>query len=360
MQTLVIADSAFVLRERSLIRRLLVGLADEGLRVRCAIPASLETNVNLDVITDVIGYESRGLLLSRSARVNALLKKLRTLEGDEPRLDIVHVFGGAAWSFGVDVARRTGALAALEVWRPGLADRARSFRSGDARVAFFAPSPGIERALLREGAGLLVRLTPWGVHLPRTPHVILRPDRAATVMLAGSGRNQAGFMEAFVGACNVAASRQDIMLFVDADAAQRAGLWRHARQAGVLDRVSLIDATEDRRDLVVRADILLYPESRGEQRTLILDAMAGGMAIVACDDPMVPSLIPDQTARVLKHASAETWEAELLRLLDHPEEARALGQSARDRIRLDFRASTHIRSVVEGYEWLTSPTAIPF
>lgn len=360
MQTLVIADHAFVQRERSLIRRLLVGLADEGQRVRCAIPRSLETSVNLDVITDVFGYEDRGLLLSRSARVSKLLAQLRAADGDDPKLDIVHVFGGSAWNFGVDLARRTNALAALEVWRPGLAERARSFRSGDARVAFFAPSPGIERALLREGAGLLVRLTPWGVHLPKAGHPILRPDRVTSIMLAGSGRSESGFMNAFVGACNVVAGREDTMLFVDADAAGRTNLWKQARELGVLDRVSLIDATEDRRDLVVRADILLYPENRGEQRTLVLDAMASGMAILALEDPMVASLIPEQTARILKDPSSVTWETELRRLLEHPDEARALGQSARDRIRLDFRATNHIRSVVEAYEWLTSPSAIPF
>lgn len=360
MQTLVIADHAFVMRERSLIRRVLVGLADEGLRVRCAIPRSFEESVNLDVITDVIGYDDRGLTLSRSARVNRLLARLRALEGDDPGLDIVHVFGGSAWSFGIDLARRTHALAALEVWRPGLADRARAFRSGDARVAFFAPSPGIERALLKEGAGLLVRLTPWGVHLPMSAHPVLRPDRVASIMLAGSGRNQSGFLSAFVGACKVVAAREDTMLFVDADAALRAGLWKHARQAGVLDRVSLIDATEDRRELVVRADILLYPDNRGEQRTFLLDAMASGMAIIACADPMTASLIPDQTARILKDPSPETWESELRRLLENPDEARTLGRSARERIRLDFRASTHIRSIVDAYEWLTSPSAIPF
>ncbi|GAB4382978.1 MAG: hypothetical protein Kow0022_01660 [Phycisphaerales bacterium] len=360
MQTLVIADHAFVLRERSLIRRVLVGLADEGLRVRCAIPRSLEESINLDVITDVVGYEDRGLVLSRSARVQRLLARLSAIDGEDPQLDIVHVFGGSAWNFGIDLAKRTNALAALEVWRPGLADRARALRSGDARVAFFAPSPGIERALLKEGAGLLVRLTPWGVHLPKAAHPVLRPGRAASIMLAGSGRNRASFLGAFVGACNVVAKRAETMLFVDADAASRTGLWKHARQAGILDRVSLIDAAEERRDLVVRADILLYPDNRGEQRTLLLDAMASGMAVIASADPMVAALVPDQTARVLKDPSPETWEAELHRLLENPDQARALAQSARERIRLDFRASTHIRSIVDAYEWLTSPDTIPF
>jgi len=360
VHTIVIADHGFITHERSLTHRLLVGLADEGIRVRCAIPRSLLESIELDVITEVVGYEDRGLMLSRSARVTRLLNELRALDPDSPPIDLVHIFGGSAWGFGVELARRTDAVAVLEVWRPGLVERARALRSGDARVAFFAPAPGIERALLREGAGLLVRLTPWGVHIPKSPHPILREDRVASIMLAGSGRSAAEFSAAFQGACDVIAQRDDTMLFVDADAALRAGLWKHARAKGVLDRFSLIDAAEERRDLVVRADILLYPDCRGEQRTLLLDAMANGMAIIANADPMVAALVPDQTARVLTDPSPETWQAELQHMLDFPDEARALGRSARERVRNEFPASKHIRAVIEAYEWLTNPSVIPF
>jgi glycosyltransferase involved in cell wall biosynthesis len=179
-------------------------------------------------------------------------------------------------------------------------------------------------------------------------------------VIAGGGRSAAAFVAAFRGAIDVLGERSDAMLFVDADAARRTGVWRLAREAHLLDRVSLIDAVEERRDLVVRNDILMYPDHRGEQRTLLLDAMGAGMYVIAHADPLVQCLIPDQTARVLHDPSAEIWAAELRRALDEQNATRALGMSARERIRSDYRASNHVRSVVDGYEWLTSADAMPF
>ncbi len=360
VRVVIVTDEPFVCRERTLIRRLLVGLADEGVRAQVAVPEEVAHAVELDVVGPVVPFECRGTWLSRQLRAQRLADSILASAPDVP-VDIVHVMGGSAWGLASDVARRLRSIVVFEVWRAGLSDRSRAMRvAGDHRVAFFTSSPGIERTLLREGAGLVVRLTPWGVHAPSRPNPVLRPGRPPAIVLAGSGRNTSSFLAAFRGACLTLDEFPDAMLFVDADAARRAGIWKLAQAAGLLDRVSLIDAVEERRDLVVRNDILLYPDHRGEQRTLLLDAMAAGMCVIAHADPLVTCLIPDQTARVLNDPSEEIWSAELRRALKLPNEARALGLSARERIRTDYRATNHVRSVLDGYEWLTTSDAVAF
>ena len=359
MRTLIIADRAFVMRERTLLSHLVIGLADEGVRVACAVPESLIERVQMDFpVGPIVGYEDHGVVLSREPRVSRLVEKLQAPERDRAPFDLVHAFGGSTWGFTLDLARRLDALSVLEVWRPGLADRARALRSGHQPVAFFAPSPGIERLLLKEGAGLTVRLTPWGVMPTKTPNKLLRENREISMVLIGSGRDSNAMVDAFNGACQTLRDHPDAMLFIDTDATKRSHLWKLARQQNLVDRISIIDAVEERRDLVIRCDILLYPESRGEQRTILLDAMGAGMAVIARADPMIGALIPDVTARVLTDPSPETWAAEINRLIENPENARTLGRSARQRIRNEYRATTHVRSVIDAYEWLLSSKPI--
>ncbi len=360
MRSLIIADQAFVMRERALLSRLSIGLTDEGVRVSAALPLSLLERVQADFpVGPVAGYEDTGVFLSRTPRVNRFIERLRSPDRDKAQFDIVHAFGGSCWNFALEVGRRLDALTVFEVWRPGLADRARAMRSGSQRVSFFAPSPGIERLLLREGAGLTVRLTQWGVRTTKSPNPILRSGRAPSIVLIASGRDNAAVSAAFLGACAVLREHEEVMLFVDADAARRSPIWKLARQEDLVNRVSIIDSVEERRDLVIRCDILLYPEARGEQRSVLFDAMGAGMAVVAVDDPMVPSLVPDVTARVLTDPPAEQWASEIDRLITHPDIARDLGRSARDRIRNEFRSTTHVRSVLDAYEWLLSSKPIP-
>lgn len=359
MRSLILADRAFVMRERALLSRLSMGLADDGVRVSAALPLSLIERAQNDFpVGPLIGYEDSGVFLSRSPRVTRFMERLRSLDRDKTQFDIVHAFGGAAWNFALDLGRRLDALTVLEVWRPGLADRARSLRSGTQRVSFFAPSPGIERLLLKEGAGLTVRLTQWGVWATKSPNPVMREHRSPSMVLIASGRDSSAVTVAFLGACAVLRTNPEIMLFVDADAARRSPVWKLARQENLVDRVSIIDSVEERRDLVIRCDLLLYPEARGEQRSVIYDAMGAGMAVIAAADPMNPALIPNVTARVLTNPDTEMWTTEIRRLVDQPDLAREIGRSARDRIRNDFRATAHIRSVLEAYEWLSSSRPI--
>lgn len=359
LRSLIIADRAFVMRERALLSRLNIGLADEGVRVACAVPVSLLERVAPDFpVEPVVGYEEGSVALSRGPRINRFLERLRAQERERAQYDIIHAFGGGVWGLALDIARRIDALTVLEVWRPGLAERARGLRSSQ-RLAFFAPSPGIERLLLREGAGLTVRLAPWGIRSTKTPNAILREGRDPSIVLVGSGRDAAALTAAFLGAAAAMRAHPGTMLFVDSDAARRAPIWKLARHENLVDRVSIIDAVEERRDLVIRCDILLYPEARGEQRTVLLDAMGAGMAVITRPDPNSSAIVPDITARVLTEPTAETWASEISRLIDAPELARALGRTARERIRNDFRATTHVRSVLDAYEWLQSSRPMP-
>ena len=118
-------------------------------------------------------------------------------------------------------------------------------------------------------------------------------------------------MSAFEGVVSAMPGERLYHLFVDAEAAHRTGIWPVARGLGVLDRLSLIDEMEGRRELVLRGDVLVQSDARGEQRSLVLDAMASGMIVLAAEDPMVSYLVNGRTARTVSGTRSDEWAAAL-------------------------------------------------
>jgi len=367
MHTLILADALFASRERALLSRLEIGLADEGVRVLHAIPESASRSgpalFGGEVFTRAVTYPDRAIPFTTGLRARVLLASIaRALQADElPDIDVVHVFGGSAWPLGLELARRAGAGVVLEVWRSGLIAQARTLRlRGDADVLLAAPDTAAERALLADGSGSTVRLTPWGVYTPPEPREILRPGRAPAIMLIGTGLDAKAVHACFAGIAEAAKSAPDLLVFADALTARRSGAWAIAGKLGLRDRLSLIEELESRRDLLVQGDILVQPEARGEQRSVILEAMAAGMAVAAAADPMVHILQGGVTCRLAPSHDASAWSRVIGEMLQNPVATRELARRGRDYIRENRRASEHVRTVLAAYQWLTSAEPIAF
>lgn len=352
MRVLILADGLFATRERGLLSRLEVGLADEGVRVAQATPEDVPASAA--GLAESITYPAGLWTLGTAWRARQIKGKVSS----GGKVDVVHVFGGSAWKLGAMVAAVLESELVLEVWRSGLAARA---AMGEWQEAIFmAPDPSIERQLLQEAAGLSVRLAPWGVLTPEAPSRILEEGRAPSVMMVGSGRDARATHAALEGIAQAAQSTPDLLVFVDAREARLAGLWEVARNLGLLERLSLIEDLEGRRDLLLRGDILVQPEALGEQRTTLLEAMGVGMAVVAASDASVSTLIDQRTAIVVNGRDRGAWGQAITGLLSDRDRARRLGLSAREYVREERQASAYVRAVLGVYQWATSADAIRF
>lgn len=365
MRVLVLADELFANREKPLLTRLEVGLADEGIRTIHAVPETLHVVEGSELFTQAITFEAHGWAVTRRVRARHLVRKLRELLGDDEEdqrlADIVHVFGGSVWELGLEIGRQLEAAVALEVWRSGLVSRAINVKQEDQiGPVFLAPDTTIERALRNEKLSGTVRLTPWGVHVADEPRKILAEGRAVSVMFVGTGRESRPFCGALEGTLRLLKRHPDLMIFMDAKAGHRSGAWILAQRLGLGEHLTLIEDIEARRDLLLQGDFLLIPEAGGEQRSIVLDAMASGMAVVARDDPGVSALIEGRTAKLITQPSADMWERAIAQLLDEPTMARQLTDSARAYIREHRLASAHIASVLQAYSWIASGDRLPF
>jgi hypothetical protein len=381
MRVLIVADELFASRERSLLTRLEVGLADDGVLVAYAVPQQVIDDTPggaadiSGVFTKVVPYTPPSMPLARRFAAAELERGLCALPGDFDSIDVVHVFGGSAWNLAAQVADELEAPLAVELWRAGLAGPARDLVSAGDRIErtlFIAADPKLEREY-QDMPGtnsrhvpppaLRVRSIPWGVLSPqeRRSHPqapgVAQP---AAVMLVGSGFDVAAWTATLKGCHEAIRSGLDLLLFADVLAAKRSNLWAVARSLGLLDRLSLIDNLESRRDLVLHGDLLLLPEARGEQRSIILQAMAAEMLVIAAADDNSSILQSDRTCVTLDPTNVGQWTAELRRLLTDRAAALTLAESAKFFIQMHRRASDHVRGVLKAYSDLTASDTLPF
>ena len=362
MRVVIMAGRSFSSRERVLLQRLEVGLADEGVRVVHAIPSDSPLATETEVFTQVVMYESHGLPWTRGIRSRHLVERLDALPraADERVADVVHSFDDA-WPFAVEVARQTGAALAVDFWCASMTRRAGTIRAAAhdlAGLVMLTPDPTLERMVRQEVEDVSVRHTPWGVHCPSESRSILAPERAPAVVVSGAGSDRAALGAAVEGLARVAAGHDDLMVFCDAHAARRADIWPLVRKLGLESRFSLTPLLEGRRELALRADLLVIPEALGEFRSLTIDAMASGLAVVSAEDPVLGYLQDGRTAHLIAQADPSTWAQAIASLLDDPARARALGASAREFVRTEHRVSVHIATVIDAYEWMTAGDAM--
>ncbi|MEL6328791.1 MAG: glycosyltransferase [Planctomycetota bacterium] len=364
MRVLHICDRMFAVRETEMLSRLRIGMADEGVRLALFLPDSVLERTE-DVLTgQVIAYPTGGTLLGRKLRTRRMAEAAEAALGGEAP-DIIHAFGGASWGVAESLAERVGARLVLEAWRVRLGPRVRMLRHWQKHArserggpVLAAPWRSIDRELRREISGASVRYVPWGVH-PKPARKPRREDGPLGIVLMGGRRASRDAESAARATLELARDRDDVLLFADAETAAAVRLWKLANELGVRDRVSVAEDLEVDRRLVTRMDALVYAGRPGEARTLLLDAMAAGLTVLAQQDENNESLRDGETAIIVGDANGQTWDAALARAMDEEGLGERLGASSARWVATERRASSQVAALLDAYESAVTPSPGP-
>ena len=363
MRVILIADRLFASRERDMLRRLQIGLADEGVRTLVLLPPEADRSVQVALAGHTATLPLRGPLMTARAFYGEVSARITEAWGDSASEPVaaVHVFGGRSWDVGLSLSQRFGAGMVAEVWRAGLIGSVRALHARAAgRVPLVLSCPGdVLAERVRETVPKAdVRSIQWGVHTSvASPR---RVGSVTSVMLCGSGRDSAPFVQAFEAIVRASESAVPVMIFADATSAERSKLWRAAKDLDALDRLSLIDEMEARRHLVLRGAVVVQPEARGEHRSIVLDAMAHHAAVVAKRDDLVEALAGSSPAVLVEDGGSEEWTTEVRRVLADHSLREGVGLDCHAWAAANHRATAHIAAVERMYRSMLDPAPIPF
>jgi len=129
-----------------------------------------------------------------------------------------------------------------------------------------------------------------------------------------------------------------------------------AAQAGLEGRVHFVETTQEIDKYYRAADVFVLPSVREGLPNALLEAMACGTACVATRlESVTDTLIDDGSSGVLvPPRDAEGIATALELLLSHPEQARAMGARARERVERDFALTDVVQSYLDVYQELAS------
>lgn len=367
MRALLLADESFAWRERLMLTRLEVGLADIGVAVTRADPEREDRPqpTGSGLTSSSITYRRIGVINSPRSQANALFDQLMALKPsvEDSPIDVVHAFGDACWPLAVELARQLEACCALELWSNHSVKEIsrierRAERAG-VQLLWLAPDDPIRESAIALGCKAPCRVARWGVHTPDAKRRWAETSANRSVAILSSGGDSAPILAALDGLSRHIRFARGTLVFLDASAVgDHDRVWRRAEALGLLENLSVIPDMEARRELVLRCDALLLPEARGEHRTLILDAMASGMVLVARRDPHVAVLDDPAVAALVEDDDPQSWENALRGVMSSPEQAQGLIDSARDFVKAQRRASDHAQSLYDAMDWLISHDSI--
>lgn len=321
-----------------------------------AMPEDMRHEIDQIPGATLLGYRDRGAVWTRTLRAREVVDQI---DPDRKKPLIVHAIGLRGYHFAVELSHQLGAPLVLDVHSRDAVNRAAGIineRAGD--CIGIAPSAALTRAIVAAGAApAATREIPWGV-MGADSHWDGTRSGAAGLVLAGSGNDRAAWEAVIRALAQVASRREDFVILADADATERSSISKTVSSLGLTPLYSRIPKLEADRDIVLQADILLLPEADGTMRSLVLDAMSAGMAVVTVEDQDIPVLCDHTIARICSPEATE-WAGAVESLLMNREEQLSFGTAARAYVAEHHRPSKYIASLADAYEWLVGNDSIP-
>jgi glycosyltransferase involved in cell wall biosynthesis len=190
---------------------------------------------------------------------------------------------------------------------------------------------------VRDYATAPIMVIPNGVDLDRfrpRPRVAGRRRRLVFVgrLIVNKGPDVA--LEAFL---RIERAFPDVVLTVVGDGPMRSRLEQIAKEKGVGARVEFLGSRTDVAEILADGDLFVRPSLVEGMPLTVLEAMATGLAVVACDVGGVRELVSDgATGYLVPPGSPDAVASALTRLLSEDELRLEMGAAALERVRDEF------------------------
>jgi glycosyltransferase involved in cell wall biosynthesis len=295
--------------------------------IRAAAPDVVHTQLEFSAVLGIPAARRLGL---------PTIATLHTLDEPPPRSRLALHFRLMAWA----LRRARRVIAVSEITRRHYLDRARlrpervmTIHNGIDPSAFQAP-PG-ERDAARRELGL---------------------DASAPVLVTVAvQREPKGIQHMLAALPEVAAAFPAVRYLLVGDGPHRRALEGLAARLGVADRVVFAGARDDVPRLLAAADLFVLPSLTEALPTVVAEAMAAGLPIVATTVGGIPEMVGHGEAALLVPPSdPAALAAAVCRLLANPRQAAAMGRAGRRVVAARFDIRAQAKALADDYRALAA------
>lgn len=334
MHLALIIDQERLRREHAMLQRITDGLREHDVQVTLVLPATLDPDETHPVLGDTeVRARMQVPLWMRRARARHVAG---TLTNGTP--DLIHAIGGQAWTVALDLCRVIDRPVTLDVWSADLLKRIPPGRAATFVAAYVAPTDPLADAVRQRVGPDLVTVVPLGVEVPKAPRkVLVDREDSMTLAIVGSGRDLAAYRAMLTGLSRLISEFPQIQACLELRGPAEHEIWRQARRLDLLGHISTIVDAASHRPLLTGCDVLVMPERLGQVRSILLEAMAGGMPVVAADDPYLDMLSHNQTALIVDQTEPDDWTEKLRLILTDAQLPLRLGAAARSLVHDRYR-----------------------
>lgn len=344
---MVIGEQRLAIEQR-MLNRLAVGLMAEGVQIVRLIPGGIATMLAIEgerrmALAPRIEVQLKSLPWARRLHVR---RAVETLEESPP--DALVLLGRDAWEFGLMLADELDRPALLEVWSATQAMQLPRPATHRSMAGVIAVCEGIARVARSRIGADLVSVVPMGAASSQPSREVLADAEVApAIVILGGSRDVAAYSAMFGGLARVVQQRPGTHFFLELRGPHEHDIWRQAERAGLISSISAFASAAQIHPLLMRCDMLIWPERFGELRSILLEAMAMGLPVVAAADHALEMLIDGTTARLVLRDTKESWWQIVHELLEEPAQAHALGRRGRDHVLANHQSSEQVTRLLE-------------
>jgi glycosyltransferase involved in cell wall biosynthesis len=159
--------------------------------------------------------------------------------------------------------------------------------------------------------------------------------------------------ERFIAAARIVAqSRPDVRFLIVGEGPRQADLERIVREAGIERQLTFTGRRSDAREIIARAQVLVFSSEWEGLSIAALEALAAGTPVVSTDVEGMRELLAGGAGAIVALDDGTALGERLLALLDDDAERLAMGRLARELVAREFSLSVMIDAYIALYERL--------
>ena len=175
------------------------------------------------------------------------------------------------------------------------------------------------------------------------------PSHLATLMTAQPFDKVEDFENLFNAVKHLSVDGYEFMMVVIGSGRAEKQLRTLLSALGLSQIVTIVPKLKPWRAVLTAGDIFIQPKPSANFNPLLLEAMSVGSSIAACRGGVDDLIIEDQTSVVFDPNDQLSIYGCLQRLLDRPEFARKIAQTAQNYLRENYKVSNMISATIQTY-----------